>query len=122
VSGEFEYPYKTLDEVFEAYAAAERDVKGDYPEGTWEGGGFYEIVQTLAGDCPEDVGREFCRIEGVRYPDDEEDLDFETFEETKKLPPLTTRQKKRIAERMERRKIDMSYGQGLKGSSTWRST
>lgn len=111
-SSEFLYP--TLEAVYEAYADAEADVKADYDEGTWESGGCYEIVQALSRDCPEDVGREFCRIEGVTFPADLELDDEEEFEFFEPTPPparakLGREAQARLDERMELRRERIQY-------------
>lgn len=60
--------YPDMDALRQAYKDAEDQVEADYEEGTWEAGGYWEMAQTLVRDAPEDVGREFCRTQGITYP------------------------------------------------------
>jgi hypothetical protein len=57
---------KLLETAMQEFANAEFDVKGDYPDGTWEAGGYWEMGQTIAqGIASDRVRQEFIRINGL---------------------------------------------------------
>ena len=57
----------TVDEAESALEDAMADAAADFPDvpvdDVW-----HDMVQAVAITCPEDVGREFCRRQGVAYP------------------------------------------------------